>query len=130
MPNLGWRSEVLLHLHASNRGRGWCPPTASLNLQRNYVGKVSLSERDRIADAVQLIARLGGCHARKHGPAPGIEVNWHGQMWLGITEMFMKYCVGTTLSYLAADTISNLVPRPESSTSLMTSSKVAELAAG
>ena len=101
-----------------------------LYLQRNYIGKLSLSERGRMGDAMQLIACLGRCHIRMHGPAPGLEVIWHGQMWLGITEMFMKHRAGTTLSYLVAETISDLVPRPESSISLMTSAKVAEAKTG
>ena len=57
-PKLGWWMEVLLYLHASNRGPGIVSTDNELYLQRNYVVRLNLSERDRMGDAVQFIARL------------------------------------------------------------------------
>ena len=80
MSKFGFRTEVLLHRYALNRGPGMVSTDNELYLQRNYVGKLSLSVRGRLGDTVQLIFRLGGYHARKRGPATGLEVIWHGQM--------------------------------------------------
>ena len=65
-PKLCRRTEVLLRRHASNRWPGMMSTDNELYLQRNYVGKLSLSARDRVRDAVQLIVCLRGYHTRKH----------------------------------------------------------------
>ena len=50
-----------------------------LDFLRNYALDNNLAAPDRLADAVRLVAHLGGYRDRKHDPDPGNQIMWHGQ---------------------------------------------------
>ena len=54
-----------------------------LDFLRSYAEEHGLPAPDRLGDAVNLVAHLGGYRARKHDPDPGHQVMWHGQTRLG-----------------------------------------------
>ena len=65
-----------------------CGPEAmftdnELDFLRNFAEEHGLPAPDRLGDAMNLVARLGGHRARKHDSDPGHQVMWRGQTMLG-----------------------------------------------
>ena len=50
-----------------------------LDFLRDYALEQGLAPPQRLGDAVQLVAHLGGYRNRKHDPDPGNQIMWHGQ---------------------------------------------------
>ena len=67
--------------------RSYCSPTSSLRFLADYAADSGLSAPDTLADAVLLVALLGGYQNRKHDPPPGHQIMWRGYERMSIATL-------------------------------------------